>query len=205
MTLYFMINRYGERLGPMTADELMHNGLTYDSPVWHEGLTDWVEASEVYELRSILDGNTHSTPPPPPIKIMGERHSDSFSGESQPNENGYDTPHPDYGHQPNDSPYRQTNGECAQMPQMMQPYPKKPSNYLAIAILSTLLCCLPFGVISIIYAAQVDGQWNSGQYDKAYQSSRKAKNWAIAAVATSLIVSIIYFIFFSFAAAIAAL
>ena len=33
----------------------------------------------------------------------------------------------------------------------------KPENYLVVAILSTILCCWPAGVVSIVYAAKVNG------------------------------------------------
>ena len=53
----------------------------------------------------------------------------------------------------------------------------KPDNYLVWAILSTLFCCMPFGVISIIYAAQVDNFWAMGQYAIAESTAQKAKKW----------------------------
>ena len=31
-------------------------------------------------------------------------------------------------------------------------------NNMVWAILTTLFCCLPFGIVSIVYAAQVDGK-----------------------------------------------
>ena len=31
-------------------------------------------------------------------------------------------------------------------------------NYLVPAILTTVFCCLPFGIVSIVYAAQVNGK-----------------------------------------------
>src|SRR5689334_11871634 len=37
------------------------------------------------------------------------------------------------------------------------PPPKVPS-YLVPAIISTLCCCLPFGIVAIIYASQVEGK-----------------------------------------------
>ena len=36
--------------------------------------------------------------------------------------------------------------------------PLKPESYLVWAILSTVCCCLPFGVVSIVYASKVDGR-----------------------------------------------
>ena len=47
------------------------------------------------------------------------------------------------------------------------------------AILSTVLCCLPVGIASIVFAAQVDSKWSSGDYQGARESSEKAKKFAI--------------------------
>ncbi len=51
-------------------------------------------------------------------------------------------------------------------------------NYLAPAILTTLFCCLPFGIVSIVYAAQVNGKLVAGDRAGALQSSQNAKTWA---------------------------
>ena len=67
-----------------------------------------------------------------------------------------------------------------------------PSNNLVWGILTTLLCCLPFGIVSIVYAAKVDSLWATGQYDAAFDNSRKAKNWAIAAAITGAAVAVLY-------------
>lgn len=45
--------------------------------------------------------------------------------------------------------------------------PPKPENYLVWAILSTVCCCLPFGLVSIVYAAKVDSLYTSKQYEAA--------------------------------------
>lgn len=52
-------------------------------------------------------------------------------------------------------------------------------NHLVWAILTTLFCCLPLGVVSIVYASQVDTPrgWRSAG---AYSASRKAGWWAVA-------------------------
>jgi hypothetical protein len=51
-------------------------------------------------------------------------------------------------------------------------------NYLAQAILTTLFCCLPFGIVSIVFAAQVNGKLAAGDRAGALQSSQNAKTWA---------------------------
>lgn len=68
----------------------------------------------------------------------------------------------------------------------------KPQNHLIWAIASTLLCCMPLGIVSIVFAAQVDSAWNAGDHAKAQASSEKAKNFAIASAAISIAVSVIY-------------
>lgn len=56
----------------------------------------------------------------------------------------------------------------------------KPDSYLVWAILTTFLCCMPFGIVSIVYSTKVDSYWYAGQYSAAYDASHKAKVWAIA-------------------------
>lgn len=53
----------------------------------------------------------------------------------------------------------------------------RPNNNLIPAILCTLLLSLPFGIVSWIFAAKVDKQWDSGEYDEAVASSKKSKTW----------------------------
>lgn len=70
----------------------------------------------------------------------------------------------------------------------------KPKSYLALAIISTILCCLPLGIVSIVFAAKVDNSWNAGDFFGAEDFSRKAKRWGIAAVITGLVGGILYFV-----------
>ena len=79
-------------------------------------------------------------------------------------------------------------------PSRPQPTGPKPKNYLVLAILSTILCCLPFGIVSIVYAAKVDNYWNAGNYLQAEAASRKAKGWMLAAVITCLLITILYIV-----------
>ena len=39
----------------------------------------------------------------------------------------------------------------------------KPDSNLVWAILTTLICCLPFGVVAIVKACKVDSLWANGQ------------------------------------------
>lgn len=70
--------------------------------------------------------------------------------------------------------------------------PPMPDNYLALAIISTIFCCLPFGVVSIVYAAQVESLYLQGRYEEAVDKSNKAFKWAIASAATIAAIMMLY-------------
>ncbi len=69
-------------------------------------------------------------------------------------------------------------------------------NHLVWAILTTLFCCLPLGIVSIVYAAQVDGKRAAGDLAGAREASRKAGNWALAsALAMPVLLALWFFLF----------
>jgi len=53
-----------------------------------------------------------------------------------------------------------------------------PPNYLVYSIVTTMCCCIPFGIVSIVYAAQVNGKFEAGDFAGAQDASAKAKMWA---------------------------
>lgn len=72
------------------------------------------------------------------------------------------------------------------------PSGQAPNNYMAFAILSTLLCCLPAGIVSIVKASQVNSKWMAGDTLGAEDASRQAKQWAIIAAVAGVLVFVIY-------------
>ncbi len=72
--------------------------------------------------------------------------------------------------------------------------PVKPDNYLVWAILSTVLCCLPLGIVAIIKATQVDTFWAQGDYEGAVQAARDAKRWTWAGVFIALGICLVYLV-----------
>ena len=81
----------------------------------------------------------------------------------------------------------------------MEQKPQRPQSYLALAIISTILCCLPAGIVSIVYATQVNSAYEDGNYEKAMNASKNAKTWGIVSVAIALVGWIIYVLFFGVA------
>ena len=70
----------------------------------------------------------------------------------------------------------------------------RPDSYLVWAILSTVMCCVPFGIVAIIKASSVDGLWNQGRYEEARQASKSARNFTLISMLLPLIGLIIYLV-----------
>ena len=68
-------------------------------------------------------------------------------------------------------------------------------NWLVEAILVTLLCCLPFGVVGIIFAAQVNTKQQAGDMEGAEKSRREAAKWTKIGFWVGLGCIILYFLF----------
>jgi hypothetical protein len=74
-------------------------------------------------------------------------------------------------------------------------YPvQQPDSNLVWGILCTVLCCLPLGIVSIVYASKVSGLWTQGRYAEAQTAADNAKKWAIWGAVAGVIVAIIYVI-----------
>jgi hypothetical protein len=71
-------------------------------------------------------------------------------------------------------------------------------NYLIPAILATIFCCLPVGIVSIIFATQVNNKVAAGDVAGAMESSKKAKMFMFITIGVGLvswIIGIVLWIF----------
>lgn len=73
----------------------------------------------------------------------------------------------------------------------IEPRPYVP-NHLVWAILATIFCCVPFGVVSIVFAAQVNGMLAAGDCEGARIASDKAKTWAIVSMSVGFGIAALY-------------
>lgn len=64
----------------------------------------------------------------------------------------------------------------------------KPNNYYLWTILSCVLCCIPLGIVGIVYSSRVDSFWAKGQVAEAVDASNKAKMWAILSAVCGFLV-----------------
>lgn len=69
--------------------------------------------------------------------------------------------------------------------------PAKPGNFLVPAVLSTLCCCIPLGIVAIIKASKVDGLYAAGDYAGAEKAAGDAKMWTLIAAGLGLVAQVV--------------
>lgn len=152
----------GKAQGPYGVADMIRRGITPSTPVWRQGMTEWVPAGSVRDLAGYFSVNEayhsqqldYSTPPPSPV-----------------------TPAP-----------RQSCGSSEwHTPDSNDDRPPMPSTYLGWNIAATVLCCLPTGIIGIIYSSMARNWYDQGDYAGARDASKWASVWLILSMVFGLI------------------
>lgn len=171
--------------GPLTLEELSTQpGVNPSTPLWHEGLSDWTTAGAVPEVAALLFPSNNSAACQAGQPAQGSCQS-----------NGYN-PYNNQGWQqqfnPQGNPYGQYNQQYYGQYPNGQGYdpnrlPPMPGNYLVWAIITTICCCIPTGIVAIFYAAKVSPAYYRGDYMGALDASSKAQLWVIISFVAGLI------------------
>lgn len=169
-----------EQQGPVALQaiqDMVRSGQVQPNTlVWRQGMPNWVAASQVPELfapqpgaHAYIQPQTYAAPPqyPPGGQYAPPGAAAGYPQQQQP------------GYYP-----------------AQQGYPQTVPNYLVPAILTTLFCCMPFGIVSIVYAAQVNSKLAGGDLAGAMDSSQKAKTWALWSAGITIVGFLAYFAFF---------
>ena len=90
---------------------------------------------------------------------------------------------------------RETCGKClSELPPPPPPQTKRKKaaapeykSYMAWAVLSTFFCCLPFGIVAIVFAAKANAYVESGNHAGARDASETARFWCWVAGVSGLI------------------
>lgn len=185
MKQYYYVDGNNQQQGPIDAAQLPSFGVTAKTLVWCEGMANWQVAGEIPELASLFAAKQPEIPAQPQMQ-PGTPAQPQMQQQVQPqpmNINNFQQTQQPMNTQP---PFQQPNN---------QQMPPQPDNYLVWAILVTVLCCLPFGVASIIYSVKVGSLYAQGDYNGAVDASQKAKKFAMIGGIGGLVFIIIYVIF----------
>lgn len=72
----------------------------------------------------------------------------------------------------------------------------QPKNYLVESILVTIFCCIPLGIVGIVYGAQVNSKYAAGDFEGALKASNQAKSWVTWGFISGLIIIALSVIFY---------
>lgn len=70
--------------------------------------------------------------------------------------------------------------------------PKMPPSYLVWAVVMTVLCCLPAGIVAIIFSSQVSSKYYSGDIEGATRASERAQIWIIISFVLGVLSATLY-------------
>ncbi len=197
--------------GPFSLDELKEHSLTPNTLVWHEGLSQWVAAKEVKDVMDLIV-KKQQVPPAIPVQQILDVEAGITNHDEKPltsdeksqivaiedvesaTETVFETQQP----QPSPQPQQCQAPYSAEQPVNNSWFPTEPCppTNLVWAIICTILCCQIFGIIGIVYAAQVKSLYIQGNIDGARKASKNSLMWSIIGMCVGIIGWIIYISFF---------
>lgn len=159
----------GKAQGPYGVADMVSRGVTPATLVWRQGMTEWVPASTVRELAEYF---------PADVREVADDASSL----------GFSTPPPS-------SPITSAQPpQCDAAPVQPNPtegMPPMPATYLGWNIAATLLCCLPAGVIGVIFSVMTRDKYQRGDYEGAKQASSRAGVCLILSLVLGLIAGVL--------------
>ncbi|MBR5030207.1 MAG: CD225/dispanin family protein [Muribaculaceae bacterium] len=178
----YWINFQGKQQGPLSIENLKLMGVDDSAYVWHSGLDDWVKITSVPELREMLENKSGADAPlAEAANLAQETYDDSEVPELPEDHEVPDlppaTPQTQNMNMPQNQGYYQhmNNGgrpmSYAQAPVDGEDTQKCPPTNLVWAIIFTLLCCTPLGIVGIIFAYLTKKNYRQGDYEKAKRYS----------------------------------
>ena len=142
------------------------------------------------------------TEPTQPEDVEGSYQNDPYKSVNQEQNTSYGEPNNyEYGQQ--NQNYEQQNQNYTQQNQgyyqqnNFNGMPQEPVNwvpYLILSIISTLCCCLPFGVVGIVFSAKINSAMLAGNLEEAQNNAKMARIWIIVSFAIGLLTWLIYMV-----------
>ena len=168
---YAMID--GEQKGPFTLEQLPEAGVRPSTYIWTKGMTDWQKAEENADVCRLFRNHLYDKMHPSP-ESLPQQQGEENRWKVQPDE-------------PNGKPksrfdrYLESTGNDP-LPTLEEIEATKdksnpPVSMIGYAWLVTLFCCLPTGIVALVFAYKSSGAWKKGDNEMAHEYSRRAKMW----------------------------
>lgn len=176
----------GAQQGPISEEELQ--GMARDGRlqptdmVWKSGMQEWQQANQV----SVLPFSAPAVPAIPEVPsapAAGGYASGGYGSDPATGSAGSMGSSPTYGAP---AAYGAAPGTAVGGAEI--------TNYLPWAIVVTLLCCLPGGIVSIVYATKSNSAKAVGNIAEAQEAAKQAKTWIMVSVGIGLAFTLLYVI-----------
>lgn len=181
MNLYFYLDAQNQQHGPISVARFAECGVSASTLVWCNGMDNWTPASAVPELREWFDQHQSAQETPAQEETEDTRSQAYAPGQGADSTSRAQGAGTAYGHFSGPS-----NGGYG--PQYNGAYIPCPPTYLVWAILSTLCCCLPLGIVAIVKSCQVSSAYAHGNYDAALIASDDARRWCLYTFMAALLI-----------------
>lgn len=187
MKYWIVINN--KQAGPFELEQLRGLPVLPNTPVWHEGLPQWIPAAQVPEIVALFrPAQTNAPESETTSKSTESEISDNADTQQDTATESDDTAIVEK--KSNESTPTQHAFEQERQQQQQQNVDTEcPASCLGWAIASTLLCCMLLGIVAIIYSAKVKSRYNSGDIKGAEKASETAQWLIILAITLGLVLS----------------
>lgn len=159
MKIWIHLN--GVQQGPYSKEEIAAMNLPTSTPVWYEGLPQWIPACQAPALADIFDPSLRNA--------AGEAETEGATVCAAEAAGGTAT--------------------AAYAAARSADRPRRPDTFLAWSIILTLCCCTPFSLAAIVTGAISNTRYNRGDYAGARRMSH-ATEWLVIIAITLGIVSL---------------
>ena len=200
--MQYWIIKDGESKGPFTLEELQAMGISQTTKIWCKGMDNWTKAGETdiadVLFAHVVDESEERIAESAEVPENEERSAESAEASEQPrmtpppyNPALYSQPPympqqpPMPGYRPQPSPqqiyndgYRRGLEDGKKLDADTDTSKCPPSN-MVWAVLATVFCCMPAGIVSIVYASRVSGLYHKGDFVGAKRASDRAAYWAL--------------------------
>lgn len=153
----------GAQEGPYELENLPWDRMDANTPVWYEGLPDWMAASQAPATAYMVS-----------VKHGAKSESDSFHQSSDVQNAKWQQQQRYQYYQPSAQAQGQESGR------------KCPPTFFVWSILLTVLCCNPVGIIPIITGSSTLSRFRNGNYRGARRMSETTEWWIMITIVTSL-------------------
>ncbi|MDE6271310.1 MAG: CD225/dispanin family protein [Muribaculaceae bacterium] len=163
MKIWIHIN--GIQQGPYEKEEIAAMNLPAATPVWYEGLPQWIPACQAPELSDIFGA------PAQPA-----------AGDTAPAEEAVEAVcvEPAAEEQPQAAAaYAAASNPAAEV--------RRPATFLAWSILLTVCCCTPFSIAAIVTGAITNARYGRGDYQGARRMSHATEWLVIIAITLGIV------------------